>query len=111
MGLFHPEELPWHRRALVGAPKTSSSIHGEFVDTAQPPHTPRGFLPTQHPEQPDPRHDAQAAYDPDAMPVQTVRNPCEGADDKRPADLTEWAARAIYGGAVLLGLAWWIGWL
>jgi hypothetical protein len=99
MGLFHPEELPWARRALVGAPKASSSIHGEFLDTAQ------------HPEQPDPRHDAQAAYDPDAMPAQYVRNPCEGDDDKRPADPVEWAARLIFGGSVLLGLAWWMGWL
>jgi len=93
MGLFHPEELPWARRALVGAPKASSSIHGEFVDTAQ------------HPEQPDPRHDAQAAYDPDAMPVQNVRNPCEGDDDHRPGgeggSIAVWLAAGV---VMILGL-------
>ena len=95
MGLIHyddPLAMP-----RTGGPKWSASIAGEFQDTIQPEQWRK--------------HDAQAAYDPDAMPVQTVRNPCEGADDKRPADLTEWAARAIYGGAVLLGLAWWMGWL
>ena len=95
MGLFHPDDPLAMPR--TGGPKWSASIAGEFKDT-MPPERRR-------------QHDAQAAYDPDAMPEQYVRNPCEGADDKRPADLTEWAARAIYGGAVLLGLAWWMGWL
>ena len=95
MGLFHPDDpisLP-----RTGGPKWSASIAGEFQDTIQP-ETWR-------------KHDAQAAYDPDAMPVQNVRNPCEGADDKRPVDPVECAARLIFGGAVLLGVAWWQGWL
>jgi hypothetical protein len=43
--------------------------------------------------------------------VQNVPNPCEADDDKRPVDPVEWAARLIFGGAVLLGVAWWQGWL
>ena len=102
MGLFHPDDdLPVSRR-LVGTPKASSSIHGEFVDTAQPLNTPRGFLPTQHPEQPDPRHDAQAAYDPEAMPVQNVPNPCEGDDDRRPLG---WIGALPYIGSAVLVIA------
>jgi hypothetical protein len=104
--IFRDTNLPWGRTPLVGAPKASESIHGEFVDTAQPTHTPRGFLPTQHPEAVDPRHDAQAAYDPDALPVQNVRNPCEGADYKRPMG---WLGATVYLGsaALVLALAGW----
>ena len=97
MGFFHPDDdLPVSRR-LVGAPKTDATIPGDFVDTVVPDSWRK--------------HDAQAAYDPDAMPAQYVPNPCEGADDKRPADPVEWAARLIFAGAVLLGVAWWQGWL
>lgn len=102
MGLFHPDDpiaLP-----RTGGPKWSSSITGEFQDTMQPEHWRK--------------HDAQAAYDPDAMPVQDVRNPCEGDDDLRPggfgAVLAVWLAGGVVvvvGTLAVLGLANKYGWL
>jgi hypothetical protein len=115
MGLIHNDPELWQRRqhpdgspsrwretngvtwAPTQGPKTGATVPGEFVDTVQPEQWRK--------------HDAQADCDPDALPAQNVRNPAERADDKRPADPVEWAARLIFGGAVLLGLAWWKGWL
>lgn len=97
MGLFHPDdELPASRR-LVGAPKTDATIPGEFVDTVTP-DTWR-------------RHDAQAAYDPEAMPVQNVPNPCEGDDDLPPPST---AMVLVYGISALVAVgsvAFLVGWL
>ena len=97
MGLFHPDDdLPVSRR-LVGAPKTDATIPGEFVDTVVPDAWRK--------------HDAQAAYDPDAMPMQNVRNPCEGDDDLPPPSL---AMVLVYGASAGLAVAcvaflvWWL---
>ena len=95
MGLIHyddPLALP-----RTGGPKWSASIAGEFQDTIQP-ETWR-------------KHDAQAAYDPDAMPVQNVQNPCEGADDTPPPSL---AMVLVYGISALVAVgcaAFVVGWL
>jgi len=95
MGLFHPDDpisLP-----RTGGPKWSSSIAGEFQDTIQPEQWRK--------------HDAQAAYDPDAIPVQNVPNPCEGDDDTPPPSL---AMVLVYGISALVAVgcvAFLVGWL
>lgn len=81
--------------ARTGGPKPGATIPGEFLDTIAP-DTWR-------------QHDAQAAYDPDAVPLQNVPNPCEGDDDVRPvpgAGPVVWLA----GGVALLAVlaAWWL---
>jgi hypothetical protein len=97
MGLFHPDDdLPVSRR-LVGTPKTSATIPGEFVDTVTP-DTWR-------------KHDAQAAYDPDAIPVQNVRNPCEADDDLPPPSLAMFLVYGASAGLVVAGVAFLVGWL
>jgi hypothetical protein len=95
MGLFHPDDPISMPR--TGGPKWSSSIADEFKDTIEP-ETWR-------------KHDAQAAYDPDAMPAQYVRNPCEGDDDEPPPSL---AMVLVYGISALVAVgcvAFLVGWL
>ena len=102
MVLFHPDDdLPVSRR-LVGTPKTSATIPGEFVDTVTP-DTWR-------------KHDAQAAYDPDAIQVQNVRTPCEAAEVRAHvrAYAAEQVRELVYGvsaGLVVAGVAFLVWWL
>ena len=97
MGLFHPDDdLPTSRR-LVGAPKTDATIPGEFLDTVVPESWRK--------------YDAQAAYDPEAIPLQNVPNPCEGDDDLPPASSAMVLVYGISAVVSLWALAFLLGWL